>query len=61
MVPINEELQSVGSCASMYEVNRKVLPELSARWTSTIEALGKVTPGFSAVMAGSFHLVILPE
>src|ERR1051326_3378378 len=35
VVPISEELQSAGSWAFRYEVNRNVLPEVSARCTGT--------------------------
>src|SRR5260370_39822463 len=56
-----EELQSPGSWALRYEVNRKVLPELSARCSGTIAVAGSDTPGLSAVIAESCHFVILPE
>src|SRR6516164_5431259 len=59
-VPIREELQSAGSWAFMYEVNRNVLPEVSDRWTGTIGVPGRVTPEFRFLIAGSFHVVILP-
>src|SRR5580658_3523230 len=59
-VPISEELQSAGSWAFRYEVNRNVLPEVSARWTSTIAVPGRGTPGFRFLIAGSFHAVIWP-
>ena len=41
-------------------MNRKVLPELSARWTGTIAVPGSFTPGFRAAIAGSSHLPIFP-
>jgi hypothetical protein len=60
VVPISELLQPGGSWAFRYDVNRKVLPELSVRWTGTIAAPGSVTPGFRAAIAGSSHLPIFP-
>src|SRR5215472_19345017 len=59
-VPISEELQSAGSWAFRYEVNRNVLPEVSDRWTSTIGVPGRLTPELSFLIAGSFHVVIVP-
>ena len=38
-----------------------VVPEESERWAMVIAVLGRLTPGLSAVIAGSFHVVILPE
>src|SRR5437764_2329676 len=35
-----------------------VVPEESERWTTVILVLGRLTPGFSALIAGSFHVVI---
>ena len=37
-----------------------VVPDLSERLTGVIARSGSVTPGLSAAIAGSFHLVILP-
>jgi len=42
-------------------VNRKLVPEPSARRTTEIAASGSGTPGFKAVSAASFHFVILPR
>jgi len=50
----------VGSEAVRNELNKKVSPELSERCTVMIDMLGNVTPGFSAAILASFHLVILP-
>ena len=52
--------QSAGSWAFRYEVNRNVLPELSARCRVVIFMLGSVTPGLSVAIAGSFQVLILP-
>ena len=37
-----------------------VVPEPSLRWATTIGVLGRVAPGLSAAMAGSFQVVISP-
>ena len=37
-----------------------MVPEESERWAMVIAVLGRVTPGLSAAIAGSFHFVILP-
>src|SRR5947207_1426141 len=60
VVPISELLQPKGFWALRYDVNRKVLPELSARWTGTIAIPGSFTPGFRDAIAGSSHLPIFP-
>jgi hypothetical protein len=39
----------------------KEVPLPSERWTTTMSASGSLTPGFCAVMAGSFHLVTVPR
>jgi hypothetical protein len=39
----------------------KLVPDPSARRTAAMSASGRLTPGFSAVIAASFHLVILPR
>ena len=38
-----------------------MVPEESERWAMVIEVLGRVTPGLSALIAESFHFLILPE
>ena len=37
-----------------------VVPDSSERWTGVIFVLGRFTPGLSALMAGSFQVVISP-
>src|ERR1017187_4280653 len=37
-----------------------VVPEESERWAMVIGVLGSVTPELSALIAGSFHVLILP-
>ena len=49
-----------GSDAVRNELNKKVSPELSERCTVMMGMSGNVTPGFSAAILASFHLVILP-
>jgi hypothetical protein len=39
-------------------VKLSVVPDSSARFTGVIGVAGSVTPGLSAAMAGSFHVVI---
>src|SRR5947209_16558444 len=50
----------VGLTAARYLVNPSVVPEESDRWTTVIDVLGRLSPGFSALIAGSFHVLILP-
>jgi hypothetical protein len=38
-----------------------VVPEESERWTIVIAVLGRLIPGFSALIAGSFQVLILPR
>src|SRR5438270_1652376 len=35
-----------------------VVPEESERWITVIFVLGRLTPGLSALIAGSFHVLI---
>jgi hypothetical protein len=46
--------------AHIHPVNCVVEPEESARTTGTILRSGRVSPGLSARMRGSAHMVILP-
>ena len=39
----------------------KLVPEPSARRTGAMAASGSASEPFSALIAGSFHLVILPR
>src|SRR5262245_50715274 len=55
------KVQSVPAAAVRYLVKLSLVPELSERCTVRIGVAGRVTPELSAAMAGSFHLVILPE
>ena len=38
-----------------------VVPEESERWAMVIAVLGRLRPELSALMAGSFQVLILPE
>jgi len=42
-------------------VKPSVVPDESERWTTVIVVEGSVTPGFSAVISGLFHLVTAPS
>jgi hypothetical protein len=42
-------------------VKSLVVPDSSERWTTVIEVPGRLTPGFSFLIAGSFHLLIFPR
>src|SRR5262245_57023983 len=59
-----EALPSVQSAPADFcknDVKFWVVPEPSARWTTVMLVDGSLAPGFSAMMAGSFHVVILTE
>ena len=45
--------------ASIHWVKSAVAPEPSERTTGMIRMAGRVRPGLSAAIAGSFHIVIL--
>src|SRR6476659_8175750 len=53
-------VQSDGAAAFRYLVKFSVVPESSARCTAWIPRAGRVTPEFSAAIAGSFQLLIEP-
>src|SRR2546428_13642921 len=44
-----------------HEVNTLVVPDSSERWTTWIGLAGRLTPEFSAAMAGSFQALIFPR
>src|SRR5438067_11124017 len=48
----------VGAALVRYLVNALVVPEPSARWATTIAVDGSVTPGLSALIAGSFQVLM---
>src|SRR6266480_4543195 len=39
----------------------KDVPDASDRWTTTTSVAGSLTPGFTAVIRASLHLVIFPR
>src|SRR6478752_6655630 len=53
-------VQSDGAAALRYLVKFSVVPESSARCTAWIARAGRVTPEFSAAMAGSFQVLMVP-
>src|SRR5205085_518169 len=53
-------VQELPAAAVRYLVKLSVVPDESDRWKVTIVALGRLTPEFSAVIAGSFHFVTVP-
>src|SRR3954454_9544212 len=42
-----------------YSVRLYVVPELSLRWIGVMSRFGRLTPGFSFAIAGSFHFWIV--
>src|SRR6187549_1892107 len=55
------KVQSASAALLRYLVKLSVVPNSSERCTAWIAVDGSLAPLFSAVIAGSFHLVILPE
>src|SRR5215813_12565223 len=49
--------QPAGSALARNVVKFWVVPELSERWATVMAVLGRLTPGLSAAMVGSFHFV----
>src|SRR5438445_1592333 len=50
-----------GLCAARKVVKPFVVPDSSERWTIVMFVDGRLTPGFSFAIAGSFHFLILPR
>src|SRR4051794_35922651 len=48
----------VGAALVRYLVNALVVPEPSARWATTMAVDGRVVPGLSALIAGSFQVLM---
>src|ERR1022692_219945 len=42
-------------------VKMAVVPDPSERWATAMGVLGRLIPGFRALIAGSFHVVMAPE
>src|SRR5450631_3172149 len=53
-------VQSVGAAAARYLVKFSVVPDSSERKNTLTAVSGRVTPGLTAAIAGSFHLVMTP-
>src|SRR6478609_11531682 len=54
------KVHALGAAALRYLVKFSVVPESSARCTAWIARAGRVTPEFSAAMAGSFQVLMVP-
>ncbi len=50
-----------GAAAARYLVKLSLVPEESERCTVSMAVDGRLAPEFSALISGSFHLVICPE
>src|SRR5579859_4107830 len=59
-VELLPSVHTLGTASLRNRVKFAVVPEESERTAMVIGVLGRLTPELSAVMAGSFHLVILP-
>src|SRR5438067_8781922 len=53
-------VNTVGAALARYLVKALVVPEPSARWTTTMGVDGRVALALSALMAGSFQVLIVP-
>src|SRR3974377_679137 len=60
MVELLPSVHALPAAFSRYREKFCVVPEESERTAIVIALLGRLTPELSAVIAGSFHLVILP-
>src|SRR6476661_3841399 len=54
------KLHAFGAAALRYLVKFSVVPESSARCTAWTPVAGRVTPGLTAAIAGSFQVVMVP-
>src|SRR5580700_1833563 len=61
MVELLPRVHTLGTASLRNRVKFCVVPEESERTATVIGMLGRLTPGLIDVMAGSFHLVILPS
>ena len=53
-------LFQVGLTCDRKSVKPLVVPDESERCTMVIDVLGRLTPGLSLAIAGSFHFLIVP-
>src|ERR1700730_6209625 len=60
MVELEPSFHTLGAALVRNSEKFAVVPEESERTARLIGVLGRLTPGLSALIAGSFHLVILP-
>ena len=60
MVELLPSFQTPGAPSTRNWEKFWVVPDESERWAMVIAVLGSLTPGLSAAIAGSFHLLILP-
>ena len=51
-------VQTLGEATVSQPVKFCVVPEPSERWATVMFVLGRVTPGLSAAMAGSFQVLM---
>ena len=61
MVELLPRVQALGAESCRNKVKLAVVPEESDRTARVIGVLGRLTPALSALMAGSFQVLILPE
>src|ERR1700727_1125987 len=54
-------VQALPAASTRYWEKFAVVPEESERTSSVIAELGRLTPGLSAVIAGSFQVLIWPS
>src|SRR5438876_3339648 len=60
MMPAVPSFQALPAASTMYLEKLAVVPEESERTTRVIGVLGRVAPEFSALIAGSFQVLIVP-
>src|ERR1700744_3399004 len=60
IVELLPSVHTLGAASLRNRVKFCVVPEESERTAVVMGVLGRLTPGFCAVMLGSFHLVTLP-
>src|SRR6201995_4106802 len=60
-LPAPMELFQMGLTSDRYVVNPLVVPDESERCTTVMAFLGRLMPGLSFLIAGSFPVLILPR
>src|SRR4029077_15938092 len=61
MVELLPRVQALGAASCRDRVQMAVVPEESGPTARVIGVLGRLAPELSALMAGSFQVLILPE